>query len=75
MHFDCVRYRSHRPEAVSFGSARDSYNCIRHFCDARHFLHVVHTDDVRPARDAHGHRRGSAFQALIGGQVKCKADK
>ena len=51
------------------------HNCIRHFCHAGYLFYIVHTDDIRAARDADCHRRSGAFHALVGGQVKCKANE
>jgi hypothetical protein len=52
-----------------------SHDRIRHFCNPCHLFHIVHTDDICTARDAHGDRRGRSFDALVGGQVKCKANE
>jgi hypothetical protein len=51
------------------------YYCIRHFCHARHLFYIMHADDVCAAHDSHSDCGGGAFHALVGGQVKCKANE
>src|SRR5688572_9949110 len=56
-------------------SASGSYNCIRHFCNARHFLYIVHAHNIRAACDADCDRCGSALHSLVSWQIKCKPNE
>ena len=46
------QFSLYAPQVCDLDHASLSFHRIRHFCNPRHFLHVMHADHIRAAHDA-----------------------